>query len=760
MAGARNHRKPTFHWQAILIVLPVIVLAVFGAVSLRQDRVLVEHEANERAQAAADRLASRLWSALTATNTDDSDIYSFQVNDAGDLLFPPSYPAVPTPKSFAGSEFTAEQRRVWMAVQQVGGSETDPAEGIRNCRELIASNPPEDVAASASYAMGLLLIRQHQHRAAAAEFEQLRKLHPDACGDSGLPLRPLAELQLSRLAAADDSLGSDAVVSLDLLLSNAVFYPTLLTPELFQQTKADGEKSGGRDSERDAVWSRWWNLWQRRELTRRLYSIAREHLFTNNQLEMIRLNAPRADAGSPTVTVAQDPEPGFSQIFWFSAPEGMEPPSSGGRPAWSDHNWIAVQGGIGNSGRWYRCRTELDTGLLVHKIVEAEGSLPEYMGVGVELAGQRVRSGAPDLRIWYRTDHFSPKSPGGIQKKEYAIQEASQVLASAKTFGWASMTSGDLSKHLATGPELLKVNVFLTSPSDLFRHQRAHTFWFGALILASTTAALVGLWAAWRAFKQQQQLNEIKGNFVSSVSHELRAPIASVRLLAESLELGKVTEPLKQNEYFHFMVQECRRLSSLIENVLDFSRIEQGRKQYDFEPTDLAALTRATVKLMEPYAAEKEVQLVFEPSSPESKTVKLEWQVDGRAIQQALVNLIDNAIKHSPQGQIVTVGIEGRSEKGETQAGSPDNPGQTCNLFVADHGPGIPLEEHEKIFERFYRRGSELRRETQGVGIGLSLVKHIVEAHGGRVLVESEVGKGSRFTIQLRRRDEKTNVEP
>src|ERR1700724_2177889 len=97
----------------------------------------------------------------------------------------------------------------------------------------------------------------------------------------------------------------------------------------------------------------------------------------------------------------------------------------------------------------------------------------------------------------------------------------------------------------------------------------------------------------------------MKSNFVSSVSHELRAPIASVRLLAESLERGKILEAPKQHEYFRFIGQECRRLSSLIENVLDFSRIEQGRKQYEFEPTDLIALTRRTVKLMEAEAAEK-----------------------------------------------------------------------------------------------------------------------------------------------------------
>src|SRR5207245_1147593 len=154
-----------------------------------------------------------------------------------------------------------------------------------------------------------------------------------------------------------------------------------------------------------------------------------------------------------------------------------------------------------------------------------------------------------------------------------------------------------------------KVNVFLTSPTALFERQRARTFWFGSLIAASAVAAFIGLLTAWRAFHRQRQLSEMKSNFVSSVSHELRAPIASVRLLAESLERGTVQEAQKQTEYFRFIVQECRRLSSLIENVLDFSRIEQGRKQYEFEPTDLSALVRQTVGLMEPAAAERNITL-------------------------------------------------------------------------------------------------------------------------------------------------------
>jgi signal transduction histidine kinase len=262
------------------------------------------------------------------------------------------------------------------------------------------------------------------------------------------------------------------------------------------------------------------------------------------------------------------------------------------------------------------------------------------------------------------------------------------------------------------------------------------------------------LLSSWRTFHRQQQLSELKSNFVSSVSHELRAPVASVRLMAESLERGKIPAAEKQQEYFRFIVQECRRLSSLVENVLDFSRIEQGRKEYEFEPTDFLALTKQTVQLMEPYAAERGVTVDL---SPVSSSLVLQPSLDAKAIQQALVNLIDNAIKHSPKGATVTVSLEvtrvesrGSSEAAEGIVSSVDPRHSTLlTLSVEDSGEGIPADEHEKIFERFYRRGSELRRQTQGVGIGLSIVKHIVEAHGGQVEVRSEVGKGSRFTIAL-----------
>lgn len=284
---------------------------------------------------------------------------------------------------------------------------------------------------------------------------------------------------------------------------------------------------------------------------------------------------------------------------------------------------------------------------------------------------------------------------------------------------------------LGEGKQTAEVTAFLWQNKYYRAERRERFLMFTAIISLAVTAALTGLASAFRTFQEQWRLSEMKSNFVSSVSHELRAPLASVRLMAESLERGKVPEGEKRQEYYELIGRECRRLTALIENVLDFARMDQGRKQYQMEPTDLVTLMRHTVKGMEAYAAERTVALKLETEG-EAR----EMEMDGQAMQQAVINLIDNAVKFSPkQGEV------------EVKLLFED---KWVRISVRDQGPGIPWWERKRIFERFYRSGQELRRETQGVGIGLSIVKHVVEAHGGQILLNSEVGRGSEFVIVLR----------
>lgn len=304
----------------------------------------------------------------------------------------------------------------------------------------------------------------------------------------------------------------------------------------------------------------------------------------------------------------------------------------------------------------------------------------------------------------------------------------------------ASLDAGLQSAHQGWLLPATTARVFLADP-ELFRAGLRRRAWIlGGLLALASASVVAGCAGARRAFWRERQLGEMRANFVSSVSHELRAPIASMRLMAEELQdlsaVGAHPENpagtrAKAAEYHRFMVMECRRLSSLIENVLDFSRHDQGRELFELEPTDLGRLISGTAGAMSALAAGAGVGI--ETDFPEGEQVA---EVDAAGIQRALINLIDNALKHSPPGS--TVKIELRQA-----------PGGVARIIVRDQGAGIPAAELERIFERFYRRGSELRRETQGIGLGLSIVRLVAETHGGRAWAESTLGQGSSFFIEL-----------
>jgi signal transduction histidine kinase len=233
-----------------------------------------------------------------------------------------------------------------------------------------------------------------------------------------------------------------------------------------------------------------------------------------------------------------------------------------------------------------------------------------------------------------------------------------------------------------------------------------------------------------RNVSKEMALARLKSDFVSNVSHELRTPLSLIRLYAETLEMGRLTTPEKYHEYYRIIRKESERLTSLINNILDFSRIEAGRKEYDFRETDIGELVRAT---LDSYRYQIEQHgFTFEEHIAENLPP---MQVDREAIARSLVNLVNNALKYSPAEKYLAVNLF-------QQNGS-------VKLEVIDRGIGIAREEQGKIFEKFYRVGDPLVHTTKGSGLGLSLVRHIVQAHGGEVKVNSTPGEGSKFIIEL-----------
>jgi signal transduction histidine kinase len=239
----------------------------------------------------------------------------------------------------------------------------------------------------------------------------------------------------------------------------------------------------------------------------------------------------------------------------------------------------------------------------------------------------------------------------------------------------------------------------------------------------------VGLFLTYRNISREMALARLKSDFVSNVSHELRTPLSLIRLYAETLEMGRLTSAEKHREYYTIIRKESERLTSLINNILDFSRIEAGRKEYDFRETDLRELVHNT---LDSYRYQIEQNgFIFEEKVDDVPPMR----VDREAMSRSLLNLVNNALKYSQDRKYIGVNLY--RQNGEVK------------LEVVDHGIGIPDQEQNKIFEKFYRVGDPLVHNTKGSGLGLSLVRHIVQAHGGQVYVDSTPGRGSKFTITL-----------
>lgn len=252
---------------------------------------------------------------------------------------------------------------------------------------------------------------------------------------------------------------------------------------------------------------------------------------------------------------------------------------------------------------------------------------------------------------------------------------------------------------------------------------------YGGMLGLSLIVILAGLVVMVQAIRREMEVTSLKADFVANVSHELRTPLTVISYIGERLSRGRYRSTEEAQKFYTMLGQETERLRELIEDILDFSKMLGGRRVYRKDPLDLAAVTEEAYTRFQGKAAAKGFEVVFQ--APE---VSVPIQGDRKAIIQAILNFLDNALKYSGDSRKIHLGLSIRDDH--------------AVVLVKDFGIGVAPADKEKIFEKFYRVEHALVRDSEGgVGLGLAMVKHIMEGHGGRITVESELGKGSDFSL-------------
>jgi two-component system phosphate regulon sensor histidine kinase PhoR len=260
------------------------------------------------------------------------------------------------------------------------------------------------------------------------------------------------------------------------------------------------------------------------------------------------------------------------------------------------------------------------------------------------------------------------------------------------------------------------------------------------MVIGLLDVLLIGaVWLVYRTFKKELELVRLKGDFVSNVSHELRTPLSLIRMFTETLSMKRVPTEEKKQEYYTTILQETERLTHLINNILNFSRMEAGKKQYNFAPVDLNDVVKRVMKTFQSHLEHEGFETAIELTENMPSVL-----ADSETIAEALINILDNAVKYSGTEKFVRIGT-GVS-------------GNMIFIEVEDHGIGIDPQHQTKIFETFYRVSTGLTNSIKGSGLGLSLVKHIMDTHGGTIELKSTPGKGSTLRLlfpSLTQRDDK-----
>ncbi len=259
---------------------------------------------------------------------------------------------------------------------------------------------------------------------------------------------------------------------------------------------------------------------------------------------------------------------------------------------------------------------------------------------------------------------------------------------------------------------------------------RARDYLFGGLVVAMVVTTIIGGIAAIVVLRREARLARLQTDFVNKVSHDLRTPLTSIRMFVETLQLGRLTDPTRQQEALEIIAEETERLSGLINRLLDWARMEQGRRTFDLRAEPLRPILDAAVAALAPLRLHQPADVVLRIPAELPRV-----RADRAALVEALINILTNAFKYTGPEKRIVVEASGA--------------GPVVRIVVSDNGPGIGKQDLKRVFDRFYRARDPLDRIIEGSGLGLAMVKHIVTAHGGKIEAESELGKGTSFTITL-----------
>jgi signal transduction histidine kinase len=373
-----------------------------------------------------------------------------------------------------------------------------------------------------------------------------------------------------------------------------------------------------------------------------------------------------------------------------------------------------------------RLMAEEDLDLAVESFLESPSSLVAHG----ETAALAFWHSQPDAAIVLGEPWLRANLVLAVNDKDFAaalFAPDGQLLVGDSTLN--SEPAGGYTLQSANFP--LRLKVWAKDPSTLYSGVNRQQNLYLAMLAVLVALLGFGGYFTIQTLKSELAVAQMKSDFVSTVSHEFRSPLAGINQLGEMLRDGRVEDETRRQEYYGMIVTETQRLRRLVENVLDFARMEDGRKQYRFEPVEPVAWLSDVAEDFQAQVAAR--GFAVEANIPKELPAIV---ADRETLTTAVHNLLDNAVKYSGGSHIVR--LEARS--------SDDG----LSISVCDRGVGIREEERSRIFEKFYRGGGDLARQVKGVGLGLNLVQHIVAAHGGTIDVDSREGEGSTFTIHLK----------